>query len=81
MALQIVQHEQNSFSADYINSLKHSAYYMAESNKVDPVTAVKGWGGGGKGVQIKKLTSLLDCGEGLVPTPAAFPPEMCLHTP
>ena len=45
MALQIVQHEQNSFSADYINSLKHSAYYMAEVIEwiLSPLWRVGGW--------------------------------------
>jgi len=47
MALQIVQHEQNSFSADYINSLKHSAYCMAEAIKwiLCPLWRVRGVGG------------------------------------
>jgi hypothetical protein len=30
MALQIVKHEENSFSSDYINSLKRSGYYMVK---------------------------------------------------
>ena len=44
MVLQIVQHEQNSFSTDYINYLKHSAYCMVKVKLfLCALRKVEGW--------------------------------------